>query len=114
MSRPAILTGVDPSTWSTIVPAVAALAGVAVGQILSGRNALRQSKIAREDEYRAEVRAAASLLVSAVRQFQDSATASLHAVLIAILRSMSQAASDSHHYQAFGMRSTHRRQQASN
>lgn len=59
--------GVDPTFWSAVVAAVAALGG-ALGGVLIGRATTRsESQIAREDEYRREARAAAASVITATR-----------------------------------------------
>ena len=56
----------DPSIWSAILAAVAALAGV-----LLGRQTTRsESRIAREDEYRREARTSVAAVISAIRSYQ--------------------------------------------
>lgn len=56
----------DPSIWSAILAAVAALAGV-----LLGRQTTRsESRIAREDEYRREARTSVAAVITAIRSYQ--------------------------------------------
>lgn len=55
--------GVDPSIWSALVAAVAALGGVLIGRTTTRS----ESRIAREDEYRRDARAAAASVIAATR-----------------------------------------------
>lgn len=55
--------GVDPSIWSNLVAAVAALAGVLLGRATTRS----ESRITREDEYRREARTSAVAVFAAIR-----------------------------------------------
>ena len=61
---------VDPLIWTPIVTAVVAFAGVAMGQLITGSNVHRQSRIERQDEYRREVRAQVALFIRALKNFK--------------------------------------------